>query len=93
MGILRNLVHARDKKFQQWASHVMYTWRLILVMSLVVDVSKRMWFGYRSTLLSTLITIRYEKPIETVQQLADSGLTYMVPANTAPHLGRYSVLS
>ena len=30
--------------------------------------------------------LRYEKPIETVQELADRGLEYWVPANTAPQL-------
>ena len=42
--------------------------------------------GYKSTLLSTLIAIRYEKTIETVQDLDNSGLPYLVPAKTAPHV-------
>ena len=41
--------------------------------------------GYRSTLLSTLIPIRYEKTIDTLEDLDASGLPLLVPNNTAPH--------
>ena len=35
-------------------------------------------WGYKSTLLSTLITIRYEKPINTLDDLDRSGLPFLL---------------
>ena len=41
--------------------------------------------GYKSTLLSTLIPIRYESTIDTVADMARSGLPFTVPRATFLH--------
>ena len=38
--------------------------------------------GYKSTLLSTLIPIRYEQLIDTIDDLDQSGLPFMIPGGT-----------
>ena len=42
-------------------------------------------WGYRSTLLSILIPIRYEATIKTVNDLNSSGLPLLLPRATAMH--------
>ena len=39
--------------------------------------------GYKSTLLSTLIPIRYESTIDTPEDLEESGLPLTIPESTA----------
>ena len=41
--------------------------------------------SYKSTLLSTLIPIRYESAIDTLQDMAESGLPFTVPRATTIH--------
>ena len=41
--------------------------------------------AYKSTLLSTLVTIRYNKPIDTLVDLDSSGLPLAVPKGTSSH--------
>ena len=41
--------------------------------------------GYRSTLLSTLVPIRYEDTIDTVKELDESKLSLLIPKDTAFH--------
>ena len=41
--------------------------------------------AYKSTLLSSLIPIRYESTIDTLNNLYNSGLPVVLPNNTAPH--------
>ena len=41
--------------------------------------------GYKSTLLSTLIPIRYEHTIDTIKDMAESGLPFTVPHATTFH--------
>ena len=38
--------------------------------------------AYKSTLLSSLITVRYERPIDTIMDLEKSGLPALLPNNT-----------
>ena len=38
---------------------------------------------YRSTLLSTLVAIRYDDPIDTIHQMVESGLPFGVLENSA----------
>ena len=38
--------------------------------------------AYKSTLLSTLIPIRYEKTLDTIEDLDKSGLQLMIPGGT-----------
>ena len=41
--------------------------------------------AYKSTLLSTLVTIRYNKPIDTLDNLDSSGLPLAIAKGTAAH--------
>ena len=41
--------------------------------------------GYKSTLLSTLIPVRYERTINTLYDLDQSGLPLAIPKATAIH--------
>ena len=41
--------------------------------------------GYKSTLLSTLIPVRYERTINTLYDLDQSGLPLAIPKATAMH--------
>ena len=51
-------------------------------------ILKWLFFGnvitmaYKSTLLSSLITVRYESPIDTIVDLEKSGLPALLPNNT-----------
>ena len=47
--------------------------------------SNLLLWSYKSTLLSTLITIYYENPINTLEDVDRSGLPVMVPNNTVLH--------
>ena len=38
--------------------------------------------GYLSTLLSQLVAIRYENPIDTIEDLDNSGLPLLIPGET-----------
>jgi hypothetical protein len=40
----------------------------------------------RSTLLSTIIPIRYSEPIDTIEALDKSEMPFLLPGKTAPHL-------
>lgn len=42
-------------------------------------------FAYKSNLLAILVTIHYEKPIDSAQTLWESGLTLVVPGETVVH--------
>ena len=42
---------------------------------------KNSW--YRGTLLSTLVAIRYDEPIDTIKQMVDSGLPFGVLERSA----------
>ena len=39
--------------------------------------------AYKGSILSTLIAIRYEEPLDTIEQMVDSGLPYYVFGNSA----------
>ena len=41
--------------------------------------------AYKSTLLSSLVTIRYEDSINTLNDMVNSGMPLMIPRYTAPH--------
>ena len=42
-------------------------------------------WAYMQTLLATLAVIRYEPVIDTIHDLDQSGLPFLIPKNTAPH--------
>ena len=56
--------------------------RKILILKWIVLGSVLTW-GYKSTLLSTLVTIRYTKPIDTLADLDRSGLPLVMAAGLA----------
>ena len=41
--------------------------------------------GYKSLLLSTLIPIRYESTIDTLDEMVKSGLPFVIPSRTTFH--------
>ena len=41
--------------------------------------------GYKSTLLSTLIPVRYERTIDTLYDLDQSGVPLLIPKSTTHH--------
>jgi hypothetical protein len=41
---------------------------------------------HRSTLLSTIISIRYSEPIDTIEALDKSEMPFLLPGKTAPHM-------
>ena len=61
-----------------------YTRKLLILMWLMFASNILLW-SYKSTLLSTLVTIYYEKHIITIEEVERSGLLVLVPKNTAPH--------
>ena len=42
-------------------------------------------WAYMQTLLATLVVIKYEPAINTIRDLDQSGLPFLIPKNTAPH--------
>ena len=42
-------------------------------------------WAYMQTLLATLVVIKYEPTIDTIRDLDQSGLPFLIPKNTAPH--------
>ena len=42
-------------------------------------------WAYMQTLLATLVVIKYEPKIDTIHDLDQSGLPFLIPKDTAPH--------
>ena len=42
-------------------------------------------WAYLSTLLATLVVIKYEKTVDTIDDMDKSGLPFLIPEATAPH--------
>ena len=42
-------------------------------------------WAYLSTLLATLVVIKYDETIDTIAQMDKSGLPFLLPEATAPH--------
>ena len=58
--------------------------RKILILKWIVLGSVLTW-AYKSTLLSTLVTIRYNKPIDTLADLDTSGLPLVIVEGSFYH--------
>ena len=58
--------------------------KLLILMWLMLASNLLLW-SYKSTLLSTLILIYYENPINTLEDVDGSGLPVLIPKNSAPH--------
>ena len=61
------------RRLKKWINRDGFGIRKILILKWIVLGSVLTW-GYKSTLLSTLVTIRYNKPIDTLADLDRSGL-------------------
>ena len=59
--------------------------RKLLILMWLFCASNVLLWSYKSTLLSTLVPIYYEDPINTFDDIERSGLLVLVPNNTAPH--------
>ena len=71
------------RRLGKWINRDGFGIRKILILRWIVLGSVLTW-GYKSTLLSTLVTIRYNKPIDTLADLDRSGLPLVIVEGTAP---------
>ena len=71
---------------KKWINRLgfVYSRKLLILMWLMFASNLLLW-SYKSTLLSTLITINYENPINTLEDVDRSGLPVMVAKNTVLH--------
>ena len=69
------------RRLKKWINRDGFGIRKILILKWIVLGSVLTW-GYKSTLLSTLVTIRYAKPIDTFADLDKSGLPLAIVAGT-----------
>ena len=56
--------------------------RRLLIIQWVVMAGILSW-GYQGTLLSTLVAIRYDEPLDTIDQMVESGLPFGILENSA----------
>ena len=70
------------RRLKKWINRDGFSIRKILILKWIVLGSVLTW-GYKSTLLSTLVTIRYTKPIDTLADLDRSGLPLVMAAGLA----------
>ena len=70
------------RRLKKWINRDGFGIRKILILKWIVLGSVLTW-GYKSTLLSTLVTIRYTKPIDTLADLDRSGLPLVMAAGLA----------
>ena len=59
--------------------------RKVLILIWLMFASNLLIWSYKSTLLSTLIPIYYENPINTLEDVDSSDLPVTVPKNTVVH--------
>ena len=69
------------RRLKKWINRDGFGIRKILILKWIVLGSVLTW-GYKSTLLSTLVTIRYTKPIDTLADLDKSDLPLVIVAGT-----------
>ena len=72
------------RRLKKWINRDGFGTRKILILKWIVLGSVLTW-GYKSTLLSTLVTIRYNKPINTLDDLDRSGLPLVIREGSAFH--------
>ena len=70
------------RRLKKWINRDGFGIRKIVILKWIVLGSVLTW-GYKSTLLSTLVTIRYTKPIDTLADLDRSGLPLVMAAGLA----------
>ena len=69
------------RRLEKWINREGFCIRKILILKWIVLGSVLTW-GYKSTFLSTLVTIRYNKPIHTLADLDSSGLPLLIVKNS-----------
>ena len=72
------------KRQNKWIDREGFITRKILILKWIF-LGNVLTMGYKCTLLSTLIPIRYESTIDTLSDLDQSGLPLVVHRSSAPH--------
>ena len=72
------------RRNNKWINRRGFGIRKTLILKWIV-LGSVLTMGYKSTLLSTLITNRYNKPISTLADLHSSGLPLLIPKSTMCH--------
>ena len=72
------------RRLKKWMNRDGFSIRKILILKWIVLGSVLTW-AYKSTLLSTLVTIRYNKPIDTLADLDTSGLPLVIVEGSFYH--------
>ena len=70
------------RRLKKWFEREGFQIRKILILKWLF-LGNVITMAYKSTLLSSLVTIRYESTIDTVNDLVQSGLPALIPNNTA----------
>ena len=63
---------------------LVYTRKLLIIMWLMLTSNLLIW-SYKGTLLSTLVPIYYESPINTLEEVDRSGLPVLISKNNVIH--------
>ena len=69
------------RRLKHWIQREGFKIRKILILKWML-LGSIITMAYKSTLLSSLITVRYERPIDTIMDLERSGLPALLPNNT-----------
>ena len=72
------------RRLKKWINREGFRIRKVLILKWIVLGSVLTW-GYKSMLLSSLVTIRYTKPIDTLTDLDRSGLPLCILKGTSFH--------
>ena len=67
-------------RFYQRSSSFTKSRRLLLALWLMMATFLSL--AYKDALLSSLVTVRYTEPLDTIDQMVESGLPFYVPAGT-----------
>ena len=65
----------------KWIQRQGFAVRRVMILKWMV-LGSFLTMGYKSALLSTLVPIRYESSIDTIEDLAKSGLPLLIPGAT-----------
>ena len=79
--IFLSIVFIPRRRPIRWINRQGFTTRKNVILQWLF-VGNVLILGYKSTLLSTLIPIRYESTIDTLQDMAESGLPFTIPRAT-----------
>ena len=72
------------RRLKRWINRRSFATRKGVILQWLV-LNHLLTMGYKSTFLSTLIAIRYENTIDTIQDLAESHLPFALPRATFFH--------